>query len=177
MNWEVSFCTFWKSLWRIDANSLNIWQKSLVKSICYCSVANSCPTLFDPMDCSLPGFPILHYLPPGVCSNSCPLSQLSHPLLSPSPALSLSQHQGLFQWLNSLQSGGQSIGASVSVLPMNIQVWFPLGLTGLISLLSKGLFKSLLQNLSSKGSILQQLVLDFSLWEVFQLLNQSLYLS
>ena len=74
-------------------------------------------------------------------------------------------------------SGDQSIGASVSVLPMNIQVWFPLGLTGLISLLSKGLFKSLLQNLSSKGSILQQLVLDFSLWEVFQLLNQSLYLS
>ena len=84
---------------------------------------------------------------------------------------------GSFPMTRLFASGGQSIGTSVSVLPMNIQVWFPLGLTGLISLLSKGLFKSLLQNLSSKGSILQQLVLDFSLWEVFQLLNQSLYLS
>ena len=53
-------------------------------------------------------------------------------------------------------SGGQSIGASAStaVLPMNIHNWFPLGLTGLISLQSKGLFKSLLQHHSSKASIL-----------------------
>ena len=67
--------------------------------------------------------------------------QPSHPLWSPSPlALSLSQHQGLFQRLSSLQRG-QSIGASVSisVLPMNIQDWFPLGWTGLVSLQSKGL--------------------------------------
>ena len=65
----------------------------------------------------------------------------SHPLSSPSPAvLNLSQHQGLFQWVSSA-SGGQSIGASASasVLPMNSQSWFPLGLTGLISLQSKGL--------------------------------------
>ena len=58
-------------------------------------------------------------------------------LLSPSPpAFNLSQHQGLF-----FTSGGQSIGVSASalVLPMNIQDWFPLGLTGWISLLSKGL--------------------------------------
>ena len=67
--------------------------------------------------------------------------QPSHPLSSPSPlALSLSQHQGVFQWAGSLHQVGQSIGASASasVLPMNIQGWFPLGLTGLISLLSKG---------------------------------------
>ena len=53
--------------------------------------------------------------------------------------------------------GGQSIGVSAStlVLPMNIQDWFPLGLTGLISLQSKGLSKSLLQHHSSKASILQ----------------------
>ena len=51
-------------------------------------------------------------------------------------------------------SGGQSIGASASVLPMNIQDWFPLGLTGLISLQSKGV-KSLHQHQSSKASILQ----------------------
>jgi len=68
----------------------------------------------------------------------------SHPLSSPSPpAFNLSQHQGLFQWWKSqlFASGGQSIGvsASASVLPMNIQGWFPLGRTGLISLLFEGL--------------------------------------
>ena len=51
-------------------------------------------------------------------------------------------------------SGGQNIGASVSVLPMNIQDWFPLQLLGLISLLSKGTLKSLLQHHSLKASIL-----------------------
>ena len=62
-----------------------------------------------------------------------------HPLLLlPS---NLSYNQGLFQCISFLPSGGQSIGASASAsfLPMNIQDWFPLGLTGLISLLSKGL--------------------------------------
>ena len=60
----------------------------------------------------------------------------NHLILSP-PALNFYQHQGLFQWV----SGSQSIGASASasVLPMNIQGWFPLGLTGFISLQSKGL--------------------------------------
>ena len=80
---------------------------------------------------------------PGARSNSCPSAiQPSHPLSSPSPpALSLSQDQGLFQWVSSSPSGGQSTGASASALvfPMNIQSWFPLGLTGWISLQSKGL--------------------------------------
>ena len=82
---------------------------------------------------------------PGACSNSCPSNRWchpSHPLSSLSPpAFSVSQHQGLFQWVSSLPSGGQSVGASAftSVLPMNIQDSFPLGLTGLISLQSKGL--------------------------------------
>ena len=62
--------------------------------------------------------------------------QLSHPLLPPSPpAFNLSQHQGLFpvSWL--FASGGQSIGVSLSAsdLPVNIQGWFPVGLTGLLS--------------------------------------------
>ena len=59
--------------------------------------------------------------------------------------LSLSQHQGLFQWVGFFTSGGQSIGASASasVLPMNIQGWFPFRLTGWISLLSKGLSRVL----------------------------------
>ena len=67
------------------------------------------------------------------------LSNQSNPLPSPFPfAFNLSQHQRLFQWAWLFASGGQSIGVSTSVLPMNIQGWFPLGLTGLI-LLSKGL--------------------------------------
>ena len=76
-----------------------------------------------------------------VCSNSCPLSWwcYPHPLLSPfSPAFNVSQHE-VFSNKSAL-SGGQSIGASISsVLPKNIQGWFPLGLTGMISLPSKGL--------------------------------------
>ena len=80
---------------------------------------------------------------PGVCSNSCPLSWWCHPTISSSvvpfscpqyfPAL------GSFPVSQLFTSGGQSIGALASVLPMNICGWFPLGLTGLISLLSKGL--------------------------------------
>ena len=82
---------------------------------------------------------------PGACSNSCPLSCWCHPTISssssPSPALNLSQHQGLFQISQLFASGGQSIGvwASTSVLPMNTQDWSPLGWSGWISLQSKGL--------------------------------------
>ena len=68
--------------------------------------------------------------------------QPSHPLSSPSPpAFNLSQHQGFFPMSQFFASGGQSIGtsASASVLPMNTQDWFPLGLTGLIFILSKDL--------------------------------------
>ena len=67
---------------------------------CCCSVAWSCLTLCDPMDCSTPGFPVLHHLP-GLAQTHVhrvgDAIQLSHPLLSPSPpAFNLSQHQGLF---------------------------------------------------------------------------------
>ena len=96
------------------------------------------------MDYSTPGFLVLHYLLEFAQTRIHWISdaiQPSHPLLPPSPlALNLSQHQSFpMSWLFS--SGGQSIGASASasVLPMNIQGWFPLRLTGLISLLSKGL--------------------------------------
>ena len=80
-------------------------------------------------------------LSPGVCSNSCP-SMPSNQLILCHPLLFMSSvFQGLFpvSWL--FTSGGQNIGASVSVsvLPMYIQSWFPLGLTDLLSLKSKGL--------------------------------------
>ena len=110
---------------------------------CRYSVAQSCSTLCDPTNCSTPAFPVLHSLPEFAQTHvywAGDASQPSYPLLSPSPAFNLSQHEGLFQWISSLhQRGGQSIGPSASVLPMNIQGWFPLGLTGLISFLSKGL--------------------------------------
>ena len=95
---------------------------------------------------------------PGACSNSCPLSRWCHPAIS-SSVLPFSPHSfpasGSFPMSQLFTSSGQSIGvsASASVLPMNIQGWFPLGWTGLISLQFKGL-SSLLQHHSSKASIL-----------------------
>ena len=95
------------------------------------------------MDCSMPGFPVhlqllelaqthVHWVGDDI--------QPSHPLSSPSPpAFNLSQCQGLFQWVpmsfSSSHQVAKSIGASASasVLPMNIQDWFPLGWIGLIS--------------------------------------------
>ena len=79
-----------------------------------------------------------------VYPNPCPLCrdaiQASHPLPSPSPpALSLSQNQGLFQWVSLLHQVAKNIGTSASVLPVNIQDRFPLGWTDWISLQSKGL--------------------------------------
>ena len=86
-------------------------------------------------------------LSPRICSNSCPLCQWCHPTISPSIALFSSCLQsfpapGSFPMSQLFPSGGQSIGASASILPMNIQGWFPLGSTGLISLQFKGLWRA-----------------------------------
>ena len=86
---------------------------------------------------------------PRVCSNSCPLSQWCHPTIS-SSVVPFSSHlqslpaSGSFPRSQFFASGGQSIGASASasILPMNIQDWFPLGWTGWISLLFKGLSRA-----------------------------------
>ena len=97
------------------------------------------------MGCSTPGFPVLHCLPEFAQTHVHWVGdaiQPSHSLLPSSPSLSLSWHQewvGFFQWIDS--SGGQSIAVPASVLPMNIQSWFSLGLTSLISLQFKGLSK------------------------------------
>ena len=93
---------------------------------------------------------------PGVYSNSCPLSRWYHPTISSSvvPFSSCLQSfpaSGCFRMSQFLASGGQSIGASASVLPMNIQDWFPLGWTDWISLQSKGL----LQHHGLKASVLR----------------------
>ena len=100
-------------------------------------------------------------LTPRAYSNSCPLSQWCHPTISSSvipfsSGLQFFPASQSFPVSQFFKSGGQSIAvsASASVLPMNIQNWFPLGLTGLISLQYKGTHNSLLQHHSSKPSIL-----------------------
>ena len=109
------------------------------------SVSQSCLTLCDPMDCSTARLPCLTPTP-GACSNSCPVSRWCHPTISSSviPFFSCPQYlpaSGSFQMSWFFTSGGQSTGvsASASVFSINIQDWFPLGLTSLISLQSKGL--------------------------------------
>ena len=102
-----------------------------------------------------------HSLSPRVCSNSCPLSRWYHPIISFSAAPFSSSPlsfpaSGSFpmSWL--FTSGDQSIraSASASVLPMNIQGWFPLGLTDLISLLSKGLSRVFSSIIIQKNQLL-----------------------
>ena len=108
------------------------------------SVAQSCLIFCDPMDCSTPGFSVHLQLPELTQTHVrwvVDAIQPSHPLSSASPNFNLSQHQGLFQWVSSSHQVAKVLefSALASVLPMNIQDWFPLGWIGWISLLSKGL--------------------------------------
>ena len=105
---------------------------------CCCSIAQLYLTLCDPMDCSTAGFPVLHHLPKLAQTHVHSINdviQSFHPL-SPSspPAFNLFQRVS-----SSHQVASVGVSASAPVLPMNIQGWVPLGLTGLISLQSKGL--------------------------------------
>ena len=109
---------------------------------CCCSVTKLCRILCDPMQSSTPDSCLP--LSPVVCSNACPLSQWCCLIISFSAAplsfcLQSFPASGFFPVSQFFASGGQSTGASASVLPMNIQDWFLLGLIGLISLQSKGL--------------------------------------
>ena len=129
------------------------WQKvswcsdsvhTLLRVTQFSSVAQSCPILCNPTNCSTPGLPVHHQLPEFTQTHVHWVGDAiepSHLLSSPSPpAPNPSQHQSflvsqLFTW------GGQSTGvsASASVLPVNTQDWSPSGWTGWISLQSKGL--------------------------------------
>ena len=107
----------------------------------------------QPINCSLSGFPVLHHLLELAQTHVHWVSdaiQPLHPLSSPSPpAFNLSQHQGLFWWVGSLNQVAKVLELQLQhqSIQMNIQDWFPLGLTGLISLQSKGFLKSLLPTL------------------------------
>ena len=109
------------------------------------SVTQSCLTLYDSMDCKILSFPAHHQLQEFTQTHVHPVDnaiQPPHPVSSLSPpAFSLSQYQDIyFQMSQFFASSDQSIGASASasILPVNIQDWFPLGWTGWISLQSKG---------------------------------------
>ena len=119
----------------------------MIQKYCCCSITKLCLTLCDPMDCSTPGFPVFHYLLEFSQTHVHWVSG-AYPTLSSSVTLSSSCPQsfpasGSFPMSHLFISGSQTIGtsASASGLPMNIQGWFPLGLIGLISLLSKRLSK------------------------------------
>ena len=147
--WE--FAVWYRELKPTLCDSLEVWDAvggereiQVVGDIGISSVAQSCPTLCDPMDCSTPGF-LFHHQFPELAQTHIRVGdaiQPSHPLSSLSPpAFNLSQHQGLFQLVGSSHQVAKVLEFQLqqSVLPMNIQDWFPLGLTGLISLQSKGL--------------------------------------
>ena len=124
--------------------SSNIWI--LISTMCCWLVIRPCPTLCNPKGLQHNRLPCPS-LSPRVCSNSYPLNLWCYPTI-PSSVTPFSYPQsfpasGTFPMSWFFASGGQGIGASASasVLPMNIQGWFPLGLTGFIPLLSKGLSK------------------------------------
>ena len=113
---------------------------------CCCSVTQSIPILRNPVDCSMPGHSVSHHLPEFVqvhvhCIGDA--VQRSHPLTpSSTSALTLPQSQGLFQWVDCLHQMNKILELQLqhqSSHWVNIQGWFPLRLTGLTSLLSKGL--------------------------------------
>ena len=122
----------------VDSGTTLVWSAVVVQSL-------HCVWLFvKPHGLQRARLPYLSPTP-GAFSDSCPLRQWCHPTISSSvhPFSSCLQSflaSGSFPMSWVFTSGGQSIGAlaSVSVLPMNIQYWFPLGWTGLVSLLSKG---------------------------------------
>ena len=136
--------------------------------LCCCSATKLCPILKRPHGLQHTRFPCPS-LSPGVCSNSCPLHWWCHPTISSSviPFASFLQSfpaSGYFPMsLDSFTSGGQNIGASAlaSVLPVHIQGWFPVGLTGLISLQSNGLSRGFSSTTVKKHQLFNA---QLSLW-------------
>ena len=108
--------------WLFPSGSQSIGA-STSASVNFSSVLQSCPILCDPMDCSTPGFPVLHHLPELVQTYTRWVShaiQISHPLSSLSPpALNLSQHKGIFKWVSSSHHVGKVLEFQLSISPSN----------------------------------------------------------
>ena len=176
-SYSILWCAWvWFLVLFFDYIYTHIW-KSLSLPVLYCYfyfclafslVAQLCLTLCETMDCSTPGFLVHHQLQELTQTHVHWVRdaiQPSHSLLSPSPlAFNLSQHQGFFFSMSQFfASGGQSIevSASASVLPMNVWNWFPLGLTGWISLQSKWLSRVFSNTTVQKHQFFGA---QFSLW-------------
>ena len=136
-------------------------RRQILNSLQFSSVAQSCLTLHNPINCSPPGLLVHHQLPEFTQTHVHPVSdaiQPSHPLSSPSPSAPQSlPASGSFPMNQLFAWGGQSTGVSVlaSFLTKKSQGWSLSQWTGWISLQSKGLSKSVLQHHSSKASILR----------------------
>ena len=121
-----------------------IWNIIKLLILQFSSVAQSCLTLCDPMDCGTPEFPVHHQLLEHAQTQVHQVEdaiQPSCPLPSPSPpAFNLSQHQGLFQWVSSSHQVAKYCSFSFSISPSSeYSGQFPLGWTAWIPLQSKGL--------------------------------------
>ena len=132
-------------------------QYSLIK-VQFSSVTQSCPPLCNPMDCSMPGFPVHHQLLELVQTHLHQVSdviQSSHPLSSPSSAFNLSQHQGLSKDSVLHIRWAKCWSFSFSISPFDEYsglISFRIGWLDLLAV--QGILKSLLQHHSSKASIL-----------------------
>ena len=159
---NVSFMVRYSSLLsRLDYCLKNLlgqrpWLKKYVQ---FSSVAQSCLTLCDPMDCSMPGFPVHQQLPELTQTHVHPVGdaiQPSHPLLSPSPpAFNLSQHQGLFKWVSSSHQIAKVL--ELQLEHQSFQWIFKtdfLRMDWLDLLAVQGTLKSLLQHYSSEAPVL-----------------------
>ena len=134
-------------------------------SVHFSLVAHLCPTLCDPMDCSTPGLPVHHQLSELAQTHVHRVGdaiQPSHPLSSPSPpAFNLSQHQGLFKWVNFLHQVAKVLEFQLQMLicPSNeYSGWISFKMVWLDLLAVQRTLKTLLQHHSSKASILQRSV-------------------
>ena len=124
------------------------------------SIAQSCPTLCNSMNCSTPGCPIHHQLLELTQTHIHWISdaiQPSHPLSSPSlPPFNLSQHQGLFKWVSSSHQVAKLLELQLQHIPSNVySVLISLRIDWLVLLAVQGTLKSLLQHHSWKASILR----------------------
>ena len=121
---------------------------------CCCSVARSCPIICDPMNCRTPVFSVLHYFPEFAQTHIHWVNdaiQPSYPLSLPSPlALSISQHQGLFQWIGSSHEVAKLL--ELQLQHQSFQWIFRVDWFDLLAI--EGTLKSLPQHHSSKASIL-----------------------
>ena len=135
----MSDCPGWVwGEWEVNANGMEFLWEAMKYSCCL--ITKSCLTPSDPMEWSMPGFPVLHYLPEFAQTHVHCVSDAippSHPVTPFSSCLQSFPASGSFPMSQLFTSGGQGIGVQ-HIQSWIIQSWFPLRLTDLISLLYKG---------------------------------------